>query len=418
MDKIVFSSLETKSAVDRAVLCGEYVRLFRGAAVEKGWMEALRPEERVFARCVALAGLHPGIVFTKMSAAVCLGAQIRNEPKDVFFAVARGSGQCPSRLDGVSQGWLPAHSKLTGRAVTISGDGKFVVDKSSVAAAEAMSRSRIKNLNVAIRCTSPASTIFDVAAAYPLEESLIVINSLLTANANKRRILPTEDRRREKGQKCGHLNRYAVTRILTAQSYESFRARVEEYRQHGFTYVYSADMLEECYALVWQNKGRRGVRRVLLALLLASDRCESPGESLACCRFFEMGFVPPYLQISFEDGLTRREVYRVDGAWDLRSASQKRRKPFVREVILSGAAAPGSRQSLLFEFDGQIKYRDERILGDRDKAAVLDAQYKRETALREQGYELVRISWGDLLSSDRLRTALARFSVPRLARNQ
>ena len=81
-----------------------------------------------------------------------------------------------------------------------------------------------------------------------------------------------------------------------------------------------------------------------------------------------------------------------------------------------GTAPPGSRQALLYEFDGRIKYEDESILRGRTKGEVLEAQIKRENELRDMGYELIRFTWAELYSLDRLREKLERFGIPRRVR--
>jgi hypothetical protein len=234
--------------------------------------------------------------------------------------------------------------------------------------------------------------------------------------------------------------------MLGAKSYAAFREAAEPYRQHGLKYEYAAALLEDCLGLVWENRGKHGVRQALLALLLASDKCESAGESLSCVRFFELGLVQPYLQMDFFDKKSGRQVYRVDGAWDLRKAGSastasttsttsktdkngtrgtankhgKRggRTPFVREIEFGVIGAPGSRQALLFEFDGKIKYEDPVILAGRTKEAVLEEQNEREEALRAMGYEMVRIVWADLTRPASLARKLSRFAIPHLKRDK
>ena len=412
----------------RAIRNGSYERLFPGVAAKVSWWGGLTEDGRYLGRCVALAVSRPGVALTKLSAVEALGGQVLRVPKTVTVSAVPGRTASRSRLKEVKVGALPKHGALVKQRVTLGETATF--GRPARADPAAMpgtlgtpGREPSVHGSYEVLCTSPACTMYDVAAAYKLRDALVAINSLLLAQAGGRvalrdrcGALPVGHPLGEKGKHASHLNAKAVADILRAKTFASFRAQAGHYRQHGFMFESSAGLMDECLALVWKNRGRRGVRKALLALLLASDKCESPAESLFCARAYEDRFEQPFLQVCFYDGKTGKTVYRTDGAWDLRGRAQSKRKPFARRVERGGTAPPGSRQALLYEFDGKAKYEDARILGGRSKGDVLEDQNRREAELRAMGYELVRFVWGDLVSHDGMMLKLARFGVPRLVR--
>lgn len=383
------------------------MRLFSGAAAGRGWWEGLAPDEQFFFKAVALARLRPDLTLTKLAAAAVLGAKVLRAPGDVTCAAMPGKPVSRGARRGMKTGALPGHARLAGRRVTLHSDGSVESARCAAPAARPF-REGPGFTEVACVCTSPACTIYDVAAAFPLQESLVTINSLLSAHANRHRRLPPDHPWYAKGRSSAHLNASAVAGILRAKSRSAFLAQAEKYRQHGLRLERAAELYAECLDLVWQNRDRRGVRRALLALLLATDKCESPGESLCCARFFQDGYAQPVMQPEIYEEGSGRIRFRADGAWDLRGGAQQKRRPLEQELHLTA----GRKQILLFEFDGKIKYEDARYMNGRDKGSVLEDQIRREEALRGAGYEIVRFSWADLMEPGAVRGKLSRFPVP------
>jgi hypothetical protein len=331
----------------------------------------------------------PGTALTKLSAAAALGAQVSGEPHAVTFAAIPGQRVSPSRRKNLRAGALHKHSVLVKWQVPLKmpvaagkQGGQEPPGTSGAPGTSGTPNAYGRTERYEVRCTSPACTIYDVAAAYPVSESLIVINSLLETHAGRRKALPEGHALRGKGKYARHLNMKAVSDILKAKTPASFRAQALHYRQDGLRLESAAALFEESLMLVWKNRGRRGVRNALLALLHVTDRCESAGESRCSASIYESGYEQPYRQIEFINPSTGQTTYRVDGAWDLRSPAQRKRKPFVQRIVFGGTAPPGSRPVLLFEFDGKIKYEDEKILDGRSKGDVLEEQNKREAELR------------------------------------
>ncbi|MDR1796595.1 MAG: hypothetical protein LBR44_04000 [Clostridiales Family XIII bacterium] len=473
MKKLIFSSRNNDTTTRKALRGDAYLRLFRGVAVERAWWESLWPSGRHLVRAAAFGGAQRNLVLTKLSAAAVLGAQIKDTPPEITCAPAPARGRSYFKLPGVRIGLLPRHSAVVRRDITLRADG--TVAAASAAHATNADTGAEALPAVRVQCTSPACTMYDVAAAYPLAESLVVLNSLLaqaSAAAAREAVLKKERamlaslqtmtvvgkgvRRstenldyltmteaecdaeaarfaREngralraggrplsrKGIRRDDLTSETVAALLRAKSFPAFVAQVDSCRQHGLNTEAAAALLEECLALVWKNRGHRGVRHALLAFLLATDQCESVGESLSCARFFELGLSQPTLQVEFHAPGSDKPVYRVDGAWDLRKARRgKKPAPFPDKMPLGDPAPPASKQALLFEFDGRGKYADSGMLQGRDRSDVLAAQIKREADLREGGYEIVRATWEELQSQADLARKLSRFAIPALRKRR
>lgn len=121
---------------------------------------------------------------------------------------------------------------------------------------------------------------------------------------------------------------------------------------------------------------RRMRRKVERVLHFSSGKSESPGESLSRVVFAELGLPDPDQQRDYSDA--RGFIGRVDFVWD--------------------------GLGVIAEFDGEVKY---------GKGESVFEEKKREDRLRELGYEVVRITWSDLMGdrqelADRLAAAFAR----------
>jgi hypothetical protein len=129
---------------------------------------------------------------------------------------------------------------------------------------------------------------------------------------------------------------------------------------------------------------RHGIAAARRALALLDAGSESPGESVSRVALIEQGLPRPVLQFEVFDE-SGRLVGRADFAW-----------PELRT---------------LGEFDGKVKYG--RLLGEGERLEdVLFAEKRREDALRDQGWNVVRWGWADLAEpgalAARLRRAFAR----------
>jgi hypothetical protein len=124
-------------------------------------------------------------------------------------------------------------------------------------------------------------------------------------------------------------------------------------------------VLEEHLAHMGRWPGTRQARR---ALALLDPRSESAGESVSRVRLHEAGLPAPELQqnIYDEDG---QFVARVDFCWQ--------------------------EQRTIGEFDGKIKY-GRMLKSGQSIEDVLFAEKRREDALRDLGWQMVRWLWADL----------------------
>ncbi len=127
------------------------------------------------------------------------------------------------------------------------------------------------------------------------------------------------------------------------------------------------------------REGRRGVRRARRVIDRADGRAESPGESLARWDILEAGLPAAEPQVTV---WTPRGSFRLDLAW--------------RDAKVA------------LEFDGFVKYSG----GFGPAADVFLAERRRQEALEELGWLVVRVTWQDLnrpeVWTSRIRAALRR----------
>lgn len=115
--------------------------------------------------------------------------------------------------------------------------------------------------------------------------------------------------------------------------------------------------------IVEESAGRRGISRARTVIGRADDRADSPGESLVRWHLLDGGVPEPEPQVAVE---TRLGWRWVDLGW--------------RE------------QRLAVEFDGRVKYgADERTAS----RAVFEEK-RRQDALEEAGWKVLRVTWADL----------------------
>lgn len=128
--------------------------------------------------------------------------------------------------------------------------------------------------------------------------------------------------------------------------------------------------LATALAVARLGRGRRAAARVID---LADGRSESPGESWTRLVMAEIGLPTPELQALIEDE-TGAVVARVDFLF--------------------------RQQRVVVEFDGAVKY------GGAQGQAALIAEKRREDAIRRLGYVVVRLTWADLRSPERVRALI------------
>lgn len=133
-------------------------------------------------------------------------------------------------------------------------------------------------------------------------------------------------------------------------------------------------------AVLRARGGSRGITRAREVVAMADGRAESPGETLTRWALLSNGLPGAVPQLEVR---TRRGVFRLDLGWS------------------------GSRVGL--EFDGFVKYSGE--FGSTAPEAVF-AEKQRQDAIEDEGWRILRVSWGDLRDTDalvsRVRRALAR----------
>ena len=107
-------------------------------------------------------------------------------------------------------------------------------------------------------------------------------------------------------------------------------------------------------------------KKTLLRLMkIASDKCESPLETIAWIAIYKAGFILPEQQVKIVDKANKGIFYsRVDMCWKIR------------------------RRTVILELDGKIKYSDK---------SILFAEKKREDQIRAMGYVVIRATWKDVV---------------------
>ncbi|WP_407345604.1 hypothetical protein [Pengzhenrongella phosphoraccumulans] len=127
--------------------------------------------------------------------------------------------------------------------------------------------------------------------------------------------------------------------------------------------------------------GHRGVRRARTVLALTDARAESPGETLVRFVVVQAGLPRPELQIEVP---TATGTYRIDLGW--------------------------TERKLGIEFDGFVKY------SSRDggtAAETVFAEKRRQDALEEAGWKILRITWSDLTDPEHLTARIRRHLTSR-----
>lgn len=129
---------------------------------------------------------------------------------------------------------------------------------------------------------------------------------------------------------------------------------------------------ESCTAVIERMPGARGVRDARTVLEIADDGAESPGESLSRLAILRSGFPPPVTQVAVE---TYLGTFWLDMGWP--------------------------EWALGVEFDGAVKYDDL----PRD---VVLAEKRRQEAIEEAGWHLVRLTFSDLRAPETIAARLLR----------
>ncbi|MCV2396152.1 endonuclease domain-containing protein [Actinotalea sp. M2MS4P-6] len=128
-------------------------------------------------------------------------------------------------------------------------------------------------------------------------------------------------------------------------------------------------------SIVAARPGARGVRQARLLLGLADGRTESAGEALTLWVLRGAGLPEPELQVELRTSLG---VFRTDFAW-----------PTARVVL---------------EFDGHLKYSG-RFGHATD---VLQAERRRQQAIEDAGWRVIRLTWDEIDDPNRWLAALRR----------
>lgn len=138
--------------------------------------------------------------------------------------------------------------------------------------------------------------------------------------------------------------------------------------------------------------GHRGVRYAKQVLLHADARSENGGESYTRAVMLEHGVLRPDLQVPFHVP-GHKGPYRVDYRW------RHRRGGMVLHTV--------------GELDGYGKMVDPTMMGGRTTAEVLREERNRESRLVQQGLQVVRFTFDEVMRGEPFLQALDAAGVPR-----
>ncbi len=263
-----------------------------------------------------------------------------------------------------------------------------------------------------------AQILFECASSSPLPDALLSANYLLhrlSANENNELIAMRSINTKE-------------TEALIRLALDSSNVRVKAYSKPdasqldvnapSFLTTYSAvrntgfssaraelawlDFAQYCTAY----SSRRAIRKTLKAGLLFSDQIESPAESLLIARLYELGYRIPYLQVNILNPSSGEHLGRVDGLWPSDATQKGLYLHDSRHGRFLYSKQFGDADSIVVEFDGELKYRE-------NYTRALREERLRQNAINNLGFRFVRLGWSDLMNPYRLHTLLEAAGVPR-----
>ena len=325
-----------------------------------------------------------------------------------------------------AQAFLATHAKLRAWGITAAAlEGAPVLGGAPLHFGGARSHAKSKQGDCAFHEASletpsnpVAQTLFECASTSPLPDALLAANYLLcrsTAQAQGGLVafrdldektteaLVWEPATSWSGE-AGIPSEFDI-RTLDVEDTD-FLANYSAARMTGFVSS-EAELLWLGFAQLCIVNGRkRGVRSALKAGLYFTDQVESPAESLLIARCAELGFEIPYLQVNILDPSNGRHLGRVDGLWPSETVGRSLYRSDSRFGRFLQCRRLGDNGSVVVEFDGKLKYRQ-------DYAEVLDRERQRQNAIGNLGFRFVRIGWDDLMRPERLRSILEAARVPR-----
>lgn len=244
-------------------------------------------------------------------------------------------------------------------------------DASARSTASAPSSSRPTTSSTAAPPASPPAEVFShisaalihgLPVAYPVTHQVEVVrpgvNRRFKSIHVRGGIIPRHHRQGIRGSEVTTLER---TLLDVARTYnpDISVSMLDSALHRGLT------TREQIHATLSQCLETRNTKKVHLALDLADARRESPAESIAAVRFFQHGLVGLVPQTEFEAASLRSNI-RVD---------------FCHKSA-----------RLVVEIDGIGKL----YLGSGVPRDELERERRREQWLRDQGWQVVRISWKEL----------------------
>lgn len=325
-----------------------------------------------------------------------------------------------------AQAFLATHAKLRAWGITAAAlEGAPVLGGAPLHFGGSRSHAKSKQDGCAFHEASletpsnpVAQTLFECASTSPLPDALLAANYLLRRSSAKAQGGLVACRDIDESTTEALVWEPATSGSGEASSRSAFDIRMLDMEEPEFLANYSAarvtgfvspeaELLWLAFAqLCFANGRKRGVRSALQAGLYFTDQVESPAESLLIARCAELGFEIPYLQVNILDPSNGRHLGRVDGLWPSEAVQKSLYRSDSRFGRFLQCRRLGDNGSIVIEFDGKLKYRQ-------DYAEVLERERQRQNAIGNLGFRFVRIGWDDLMRPERLRSILEAARVPR-----
>ena len=372
----IFNTSLSRQALRKQVKGGKLIRLFRGAYVEASSYEGLDLAGKYRVRAKAFLAIHPKVKAWGVTAAALDGGPVLSTASLHFSARPE---YMKSKADGCH-----FHLELPPTPVI--------------------------NNHV-------AQMLFECALTSPLPDTLMAAHFILHrhSTAARKSMVASREIDGKTTEALVWQPLYGEDHKVSAPSEPSLRKLNAKNIDFLDTYTAArktpfsspaAELFWFDYAqLCVAHNAKRAISKAVRAGLYFTDLPESPAESLFVARCVELGFAVPYLQANIIDPASGQLLGRVDGLWPSNAVRRNMYQSDSKYGRYFFSKQHGDQESIIVEFDGQLKYTD-------DYVAALDRERKRQNAISNLGYRFVRISWEDLMQVKRLHSILTQARVP------
>jgi hypothetical protein len=342
---IVYATTSNRITLAKKCRSGKLTRIAFGVYADSDWYRTLPPLARYKEKIRICGKLHPEVIIAGRSAAVLHGLSLI------------GSMDYPDKVEAI----VPVGRRRFQSELMCLYGGKLNNKSHTVSEADLSYWHRSAFSDVKIQ--SVTDTLFFLMRYHSEAESLVALHSAL--------------RKRSEGE----------TFVMKKSKHFAFPVC----SQAAF------DLCTELYSLIQKNKNTYGIAKARRVLFLATDRAESPGESITILYCYNFGLALPIINLTLLDsgGLF---LGRVDLFWN-RSGERIDRRIHTEVIkgrccrVLQGKVDAGD--TVIVEFDGDIKFTNEEIRAGKSEHQILRKEKNRENAIRRQEHGMIRIGWSE-----------------------